>query len=118
LGLAARIERGIVVFQKRSFLRLLCLALVLSFIAGFAVFILSGATTNKGTTGAIASEYSAIMSAEKASCHSFGSYGSIATLRREGLLTFKPTYNSVVLLPGAHCGTVIVGSPAYQSSSG
>jgi hypothetical protein len=106
------------VFQKRSFLRLLCLALVLSFILGFAAFILTGATTDKGTSGAIASEYAVIVSAEKASCHSFGSYGSIATLRREGLLTFKPSYNSVVYLPGAHCGTIIVGSPAYQSSSG
>jgi hypothetical protein len=92
--------------------------LALSFIIGFAVFIMTGATTNKGTTGAIASENAIIMSAEKASCHTFGTYATISTLRREGLLTFKPTYNSVVFVPGKHCGTIVIGSPAYQSPAG
>ena len=40
-------------FKKLSFAHLLGAVLALSFIAGFAVFVLSGATTNKGTTGAI-----------------------------------------------------------------
>ncbi|MGA7834415.1 MAG: hypothetical protein WCA31_04345 [Acidimicrobiales bacterium] len=105
-------------FRKLSFAQLVGILLVLSFIAGFAVFVLSGATTNKGTTNAIATEYAVIMGAERSSCRSTGSYASIATLRREGLLTFKPVYNSVVYVPGAHCGTIIVGSPAYQSSTG
>jgi hypothetical protein len=108
-------ERSILMFEKLSFGRLLGAVLALSFIIGFAVFILSGATTNKGTTGAIGSENASIMSAEKASCSKYGRYASIATLRREGLLTRQPVYNSVVYLPGAHCGTIIVGSPAYQS---
>lgn len=97
---------------------LLIVALVFSFVAGFAAFVASGATTNKGTTGAIASEYAAIMGAEKASCHETGSYATIGTLRREGFLTFKPVYNSVVYIPGAHCGTIVVGSPQYQVPAG
>ena len=40
-------------FQKLSFAHLLGAVLALSFIVGFAVFVLSGATTNKGPTGAI-----------------------------------------------------------------
>ena len=105
-------------FQKLSFAHLLGAVLALSFIVGFAVFVLSGATTNKGTTGAIGSESATIMSAEKASCAQYGTYTSIATLEKEGLLTFKPTYNSVVYIPGKHCGTIVVGSPAYQSTAG
>lgn len=104
--------------HKLSFAQLLALLLAISFVAGFAAFVLLGATTNRGTTGAIASEYSAIMAAEKASCRASGSYVSITTLRREGFLTFKPVYNSVVVIPGKHCGTVVVGSPAYQSTTG
>ncbi len=105
-------------FQKLSFAHLLGAVLALSFIVGFAVFVLSGATTNKGTTGAIGAESATIMSAEKTSCTEYGTYASIATLRREGLLTFKPVYNSVVYVPGKHCGTIVVGSPAYQSPAG
>jgi hypothetical protein len=105
-------------FPKLSLARLLGAVLALSFITGFAVFLLTGATTNKGTTGAIASEYSIIMSAEKTSCHAFGTYATISTLRREGLLTFKPSYNSAVFIPGKHCGTIVIGSPAYQSPAG
>lgn len=105
-------------FRKLSLVQLLGGVLALSFIIGFAVFIMTGATTNKGTTGAIASENAIIMSAEKASCHTFGTYATISTLRREGLLTFKPTYNSVVFVPGKHCGTIVIGSPAYQSPAG
>lgn len=105
-------------FHRLSFGRILATVLALSFILGFATFIWSGATTNKGTIGAIASENAIIISAEKASCKAFGSYGSVATLRKEGLLTFQPTYNSVVYVPGPHCGTIIVGSPAYQSPAG
>jgi hypothetical protein len=102
-------------FKRLSFARLIGVVLVLSFIVGFAVFVLSGATTNKGTTGAIGAENSIIMSAEKTSCIRYGTYASIATLRKEGFLTFKPIYNSVVYVPGKHCGTIVVGSPAYQS---
>ncbi len=42
--------------HKLSFGHLLGAALALSFIMGFAVYVLSGATTNKGTTRAIGSE--------------------------------------------------------------
>jgi hypothetical protein len=105
-------------FKKLSFAHLLGAVLALSFIVGFAVFVLSSATTNRGTTGAIGAEHATIMTAEKTRCLRYGSYASIATLRREGLLTFKPIYNSVVYLPGKHCGTVIVGSPSYQSPAG
>jgi len=111
-------ERSTLLFRKLTLFQLAGTVLVLSFIAGFAVFLLTGATTNKGTTSAIASENAVIMNAEKTSCRTFGSYATIPTLRREGLLTFKPTYNSVVYLPGKHCGTIVVGSPAYQSSAG
>jgi hypothetical protein len=105
-------------FRKLSLVHILGAVLILSFIVGFAVFVLTGATTNRGTTGAIASENAIIMSAEKMSCRTFGSYATISTLRREGLLTFKPTYNSVVYVPGNHCGTIVIGSPAYQSPAG
>lgn len=102
-------------FEKRSFARLLGAVLALSFIVGFAVYVLSGATTNKGTTGAIAAENTSIMTAERASCQRYGRYASISTLRKERLLTIKPVYNSVVYIPGKHCGTIIVGSPAFQA---
>ncbi len=111
----AVIERSIQVFQKFSFASLLAAVLALSFVVGFAVFVMSGATTNSGTTGAISAESAKIMSAEKTRCAKYGTYTSIETLRSEGLLTFKPVYNSVVYVPGKHCGTIIIGSPAYQS---
>jgi hypothetical protein len=104
-------------FEKLSFVHLLAAVLALSFIVGFAVFVL-GATTNKGTTAAIGAERATIMTAEKTSCIRYGTYASIATVRREGLLTFKPVYNSVVFVPGKHCGTLVIGSPAYQSPAG
>jgi hypothetical protein len=104
-------------FQKVSFAYLLAALLALSFIVGFAVFVMSGATTNSGTTGAISAESARIMSSEKSRCARYGTYSSISTLRSEGLLTFKPVYNSVVYVPGKHCGTIIIGSPAYQSST-
>jgi hypothetical protein len=112
------IDRNILMFKKLSFTHLLCAVLAVSFIAGFAVFVLSGATTNRGTTGAIGQENAAIMTAEKTHCLRYGTYASIATLRRERLLTFNPVYNSVVYLPGMNCGTIVVGSPSYQSSAG
>jgi hypothetical protein len=102
---------------KLSFVRVIGAVLALSFIVGFAV-VLSGATTNKGTTGAIGAESAAIMSAEKTNCIRYGTYASISTLRREGLLTFKPVYNSVVFVPGKHCGTIVIGSASYQSPVG
>lgn len=108
-------------FQGRTFGRLLGPVLVISFVVGFALYVVSGATTDKGTTGAIRSEAASISKAEKASCAKYGRYGTIATLRQEGLLTFKPVYNSVVYLPGSPgsgCGTIIVGSPAYQAPAG
>jgi hypothetical protein len=112
------IERNILMFKRLSFRHLLGAVLALSFVIGFAVFVLSGATTNKGTTGAIGAESTTIMGAEKMSCLKYGRYASISTLRREGLLTFKPVYNSVVYVPGKHCGTIVIGSPAYQSPAG
>jgi hypothetical protein len=104
--------------KKLSFGHLLGAALALSFVIGFAVYLLSGATTNKGTTGAIGSESATIMRAEKTSCSKYGKYASISTLRNEGLLGLKPVYNSVVYLPGKGCGTIVIGSPAYQSPAG
>jgi hypothetical protein len=104
--------------QRFSFRHLLGAALALSFIIGFAVYVLTGATTNKGTTGAIGSESAIIMRAEKASCARYGKYATISTLLKEGLLATKPIYNSVVYVPGAGCGTIVVGSPAYQSPEG
>jgi hypothetical protein len=105
-------------FQRLSFPTILASLLALSFILGFAAFAWSGATTNKGTTGAITAESARIMSAEKARCLQYGTYASIKTLRHEGLLAFKPVYNSVVYLPGKHCGTIVIGSPSYQSPAG
>jgi hypothetical protein len=102
-------------FRKLSFARVLIVVLAFAFIAGFSVFVMSDATTNKGTTSAIGAERATIMSAEKTRCRSYGTYASIPTLRKEGLLTFKPVYNSVVYLPGKHCGTIVIGSSAYQS---
>lgn len=99
------------------FLPLVVGVFVLGLAAGIAVFILSGATTDRGTTGSISSEYTAIMAAEKISCQKFGRYGSIATLRSEGLILSQPIYNSVVYVPGKGCGLLVVGSSAYQSSS-
>ena len=85
---------------------------------GFAVYVLAGATTDRGTTAAIGAENARIRAAERASCSRFGSYGTVAALRREGLLTFLPTYNSVVYVPGPGCGTIVVGSPDYQAPVG
>jgi len=101
------------VVAKLSFTRLVGVVLVLSFTLGFAVYLLSGATTDKGTANAIGAENAIIMAAEKASCAKYGTYASISALQREGLLTLKPVYNSVVFVPGKHCGTIVVGSPAY-----
>jgi hypothetical protein len=103
---------------KLSFSHLLGALLVASFVVGFAVFVLTGATTDKGTTTAIASESAVINRAEKASCAKYGKYASIAKLESEGLLPIKPVYNSVVYLPGKGCGTIVIGSPAYQSPAG
>ena len=72
-------------FEKLSFAHLLGAVLALSFIVGFAVFVLSGATTNKGTTGAIGSESATIMSAEKASCSKYGTYASIVNAAQRGI---------------------------------
>jgi hypothetical protein len=105
-------------FKKLSFAHLLGAVLTVSFIVGFAAFVLSGATTNKGTTGAIRAENATIMTAESTRCTRYGTYASISTLRKEGLLSFKPVYNSVVYLPGKGCGTIVIGSPAYQSPAG
>lgn len=101
--------------RKPSFAQVLGLALVLSFVIGFAIFLLSGATTNKGTPNSIGAERALIKIAEKERCSKYGTYAPVAILRKEGLLTFKPVYNSVVYIPGAHCGTIVIGSSAYQS---
>ncbi len=103
--------------KKLSFLHLLIGVFALTFVVGFAIFVLSDATTNKGTTSAIRAERAAILSAEKARCQKYGTYTSTATLRREGFLTFTPVYNSVVYLAGKNCGTIVIGSPSYQSPS-
>jgi len=104
--------------QRLSFGRLLGVVLALSFSIGFAVYVLSGATTDKGTPRAIRAESAAIMRAEKASCSRYGKYASTSTLRKDGLLAFEPVYNSAVYLPGQGCGTIVIGSPAYQSPAG
>jgi hypothetical protein len=105
-------------FKKLSFSQLLGAVLVLAFVLGFALYLLSGATTNKGTTGAIRAESATIMTAEKTRCIRYGSYASVSTLLKEGLLASKPLYDSVVFLPGKGCGTIVIGSPAYQSAAG
>lgn len=92
--------------------------LVCSFVVGFALFIATGATTDKGTTGSIRAESSLIMIAEKTHCLRYGTYASIPTLEREHLLDFKPSYNSVVIVPGSGCGTLVIGSPQYESPAG
>jgi hypothetical protein len=103
--------------KKLSFAHVVGAVLALSFILGFAVVVLS-ATTNRGTTSAIGAERATIMTAERTRCLRYGTYASIATLQRDGLLTFKPVYNSVVYVPGKRCGTIVVGSPDYQSPAG
>ena len=105
-------------FGKPPFARVVGAVLALSIASGFAAYVLSGATTDKGTAGAIAAEAAVIMRAEKASCARYGSYASISTLRKERLLTINPVYNSVVYVRGARCGTVTVGSPSYQAPAG
>lgn len=105
-------------FERVSFRRLVGAILVVSFVAGFAVFVMAGAVTDRGTPRAIRAESARIMSAERARCVRYGAYAPIATLRSEGFLVFTPQYNSVVLIAGPHCGTVVIGSPAYQLSSG
>jgi len=103
------------VLKRLSFARLVALVAVLAVVGGIVGYAVSGTTTNKGTTGAIAAENARIVAAEHASCKRYGHYGTLATLEHEGLLGFKPIYNSVVYVPGAHCGTIVVGSPSYQS---
>jgi hypothetical protein len=115
---SAWLRGNVLMSHKLSFGHLLGFLLVLSFITGFAVYVLAGATTNKGTTGAIASESAIIMREEKASCSKYGKYASLSTLEDEGLLAHKPVYNSVVYIPGTGCGTIVIGSPAYQSPAG
>jgi hypothetical protein len=105
------------VFQRISFAQVVGAVVVLMVILGVVLFVLLGATTNKGTTGAIQAEYSKIVRAEKLSCTKHGRYAAVATLEREGLLTFKPVYNSVVYLPGPGCGSIVVGAAAYQSAA-
>ena len=105
-------------FEKLPFRALVGLVLVIAVIAGVVGFAVSGATTNRGTTGAISVENAKIMAAEKTSCSKDGKYGTISKLQSEGLLTFNPTYNAVVYVPGKGCGTVVVGSAAYQSAAG
>jgi hypothetical protein len=112
------VERNNLSGHKPSFGHLLGFLLALSFITGFAVYVLTGATTDKGTTAAIASESAIIMRAEKASCSKYGKYATIPKLEGEGLLVHKPVYNSVVYIPGPGCGTIVIGSPAYQSPAG
>jgi hypothetical protein len=109
---------GHALFERISFAKLVAGVVALMIVVGVVLFVLLGATTNKGTTGAIASEYSRIQAAEKLSCTDHGRYASLATLESERLLTFKPVYNSVVYLPGAGCGSIVVGSSAYQSGGG
>jgi hypothetical protein len=104
--------------HKLPFGRFLGVVLALSFTIGFAVYVLSGATTDKGTSRAIGSESATIMKAEKASCSRYGKYAPISTLRKDGLLAFEPVYNSVVYLAGPGCGTIVIGSPSYQSPAG
>lgn len=109
---------GALVFLRRlSFARLAGIVLAVSVLAGFFGYA-AVSTTNRGSTGAIAAENARIMAAERTSCLRHGSYGTLATLERAGLLATAPIYNSVVYVPGRGCGTIVVGSAAYQSQSG
>jgi len=109
--------RSTQMLKKLSFGRFLVAVLVSFIIIGFAVFVLTGARTNKGTTAAIRAERTVIMNAEIARCQRFGTYASITILRSENFLSINPVYNSVVYIPGDHCGTIIIGSAAYQSTA-
>jgi hypothetical protein len=100
--------------DNSRFVHVLGGVLVAAFIIGFATFVMMGATTNEGTPSAIRAESALITRAENASCRLHDEYVSISRLRREGLLNFKPVYNSVVVIPGPNCGTLVVGSPQYQ----
>ena len=104
-------------YARLTFLRLTGIALAIGAVVGFGAYAAFGTPRNAGTVGAIGSEDAVIMAAEKASCHKYGSYASIEKLRAEGLLASAPVYNSIVILPGKGCGTVVVGSPSYQSPS-
>ena len=105
--------------DKLSFSKLLAALLVVAVIVGIAVdYAASDTTTNKGTPGAISAENAQVMAAEKASCNKHGKYASLSTLESDGLLSFKPTYNAVVYVPGKGCGTLVVGSAAYQPVAG
>jgi hypothetical protein len=106
------------VFKNLSFVHLVGAVLVVAAVAGIVGYIASGTPTNEGTTSAIGAENAKIMIAERLSCREDGTYGTVPTLEREGLLAFKPVYNSVVYIPGRGCGAVVVGSPAYQAAAG
>jgi hypothetical protein len=106
------------VLRRVSFVQLVVLVAVVAVTAGIVGYVASGTTTNVGTTTAIGSENAKILAAEHESCKRDGHYASLATLEHDGLLGFKPIYNSVVYIPGAHCGTIVVGSPSYQSGVG
>lgn len=104
--------------KRLTFFQVISLTLIVGVIAGIVSYVLDGATTNRGTTGAIAAENAKINQAEKLSCREHGHYATLAKLERERLLPFRPIYNSVVYIPGPRCGTIVVGSPAYQSQAG
>jgi hypothetical protein len=106
------------VLRRVSFGHAVVAVVVIAVIVGVVGYAISGTKTDAGTTGAIAAENARIISAENSSCKRFGRYGTLATLKSERLLTFTPTYNSVVYIPGKDCGTIVVGSSAYQSSAG
>jgi len=105
-------------FTRLSFVNLVGAVLGVSVIVGVVGYAVFGTTTNKGTTGAIGAENAKIMAAERTSCSKYGKYATISRLQSEGLLTTKPTYNSVVYVPGRGCGTIVVGSAAYQAQAG
>lgn len=104
--------------RRISFGHAVVAMVALAVFAGIVGYALSGTKTDAGTTGAIGAENARILTAEHSSCKRFGHYGTLATLRSEGVLTFTPTYNAVVYIPGKDCGTIVVGSSAYQSSAG
>lgn len=105
-------------FGRLRFVNLIAGVLVVSVVVGIVGYGEFGTVTNTGSTGAIAAENATIMAAEHTSCHRYGAYATVASLEREGLLTIKPTYNSIVIVPGRGCGTVVVGSSAYQAPAG
>ena len=101
-------------FERHSFAHVLGAVLVLSFVVGFgSIRSMDGAITNKGTSGAIKAENALIMKAESTSCGRFGTYASIATLRRRRTPHVPAALQTRCgsAAEGQDCGTIVSSAP-------